>query len=58
MKPTRNRERRRGQGCGIDQDEQGEARAAVLEVVTPELDRASELADQLAQLLVPARLFS
>jgi hypothetical protein len=30
----------------------------VLDVVTPALERSSALADELAQLLVPARLFS
>jgi hypothetical protein len=30
----------------------------VLDVVTPALERSSALADELAQLLVPARLFT
>jgi hypothetical protein len=30
----------------------------VLDVVTPALERSSELADRLARLLLPARLFS
>jgi hypothetical protein len=58
MKPAQRRERHRGQGCGIDGDEPGEEVGSVVDVVAPELDRASALADQLAQLLVPARLFS
>jgi len=31
---------------------------SVLDVVTPALERSSVLADELAQLLLPARLFS
>jgi hypothetical protein len=41
----------------MNTDEAGETES-VLDVVAPALDRASLLADRLAQLLVPARLFS
>lgn len=39
-------------------DKNAEVSAAVLDVVAPELERCSALADELARLLLPARLFS
>jgi hypothetical protein len=38
-------------------EKNAEVRAAVLDVVAPELERCSALADELAHLLLPARLF-
>jgi hypothetical protein len=49
-------------GCNVRVDEQqdanAEAEASVMAVVGPELARCSALADELAHLLLPARLFS
>jgi hypothetical protein len=49
-------------GCngGVDeeQDANAEVSASVMDVVGPELARCSALADELAHLLLPARLFS
>jgi hypothetical protein len=48
--------------CAIEQERPertgDESIPSVLDVVTPALARSSELADELAQLLVPARLFT
>jgi len=46
--------------CPTEQPERGDAETipSVLDVVTPALERSSALADELAQLLLPARLFS
>jgi hypothetical protein len=48
--------------CVIEQERPGrsgdESIPSVLDVVTPALERSSSLADELAQLLVPARLFN
>ena len=51
--PTRSNER-------VDEQEEtnAEVSASVLDVVGPELERCSALADRLARLLLPARLFS
>lgn len=40
------------------QDANAEVTASVMDVVGPELARCSALADELARLLLPARLFS
>jgi hypothetical protein len=40
------------------QDANAEVNASVMDVVGPELARCSALADELARLLLPARLFS
>ena len=39
-------------------EKNAQVRAAVLDAVAPELERCSALADKLAHLLLPARLFS
>lgn len=48
--------------CAIEQERpdrtEEESIPSVLDVVTPALERSSALADELAQLLLPARLFS
>jgi hypothetical protein len=41
-----------------EQDANAEVSASVMDVVGPELARCSALADELAHLLLPARLFS
>lgn len=55
------RERPPGESNGrVDDQEEtnAEVSASVLDVVGPELERCSALADRLARLLLPARLFS
>ncbi|MPZ81071.1 MAG: hypothetical protein GEV28_12035 [Actinophytocola sp.] len=48
--------------CAIEQDQPGrpdaESIPSVLDVLAPALERSSVLADELARLLLPARLFS
>lgn len=41
-----------------DETPNAEVTPSLLDIVTPELDRCSALADGLAHLLLPARLFS
>jgi len=57
---TLGRRARDGSNGVVDEpdDKNAEVSAAVLDVVASELERCSALADELARLLLPARLFS